>query len=116
MGLEAPHQTRDLGGERTSVGMDLVEDEVPQGRREESSVFLADEQEFELLVVREQDVRRIASNRMPGTSLGLRRLLAESLARGVAIARIEPEGEIETASPDQASQTLELVVRKRVHR
>ena len=104
----ASDEHRDVGALTPAIGMQLVEHEEPEplGCSHQLAVFASREQQLQHHVVREQDVRRIAPNRLAGLSPLLPGIASES-NEGLAL---------RVASVDELPELLALAVGQRVHR
>ena len=104
----AANEHRDVGALTPAIGMQLVEHEEPEplGGPHQFAVLDAREQQLQHHVVREQDVRRIAPNRLAGLSPLLPGIAGES-NEGLAL---------RVALVDELAELLVLAVGQRVHR
>ena len=104
----AADEHRDVGALTAAIGVQLVEHEEPEalGRSHQFAVLAAREQQLQHHVVREQDVGRIAPDRLAGLSSFLPGIAGES-NEGLAF-RVSPV--------DELPELLALAVGQRVHR
>jgi hypothetical protein len=96
--------------------VDLVEHQVAERSREHMPVGLPHQEEVQLLVVSEEDVGRVAANLRSRQALRIRGLLAQCQGRSIAVPGVQCERDLQSASAQQPSHALQLIVRQGVHR
>ena len=91
----APDQEGHIGALAPAVGVQLVEDQEPQPlrRSHQFAVLGAREQQLQHHVVGEQDVRRVAADRLTGLALLLAGVAGEAYRGAIRVAEVQELGE-----------------------